>query len=645
MRPAAIPHRAGALAAGLLLALGLAATPLAPAVAEGLPALQETPYFADKVAAGAMPPIGIRLPEQPSVVHFSGDRTIGRSGGVLKTLIARPKDVRLLVVYGYARLVAYDDAFELVPDIAERVEIEDDRVFTFHLRKGHRWSDGHPFTAEDFRYWWEDVANNPELSPAGPPRVMMVDDEPARFEVIDETTVRFSWSKPNTRFLPRIAGASPLFVYRPAHYLKQYHENYADPGKLKRALRRARTRNWAALHNRLDNLYRFDNPKQPTLQPWVNRSRPPATRFVAERNPYYHRIDSEGRQLPYIDKVYLLVSDPKLIAAKAGTGEIDLQARNLAFSNFRFLKENEAEYDFDTYLWNIAKGAHIALFPNLNVADPEWRELMRNVDFRRALSLSIDRSLINESLYFGLAIEGNNTVLPSSPLFKQAFQTYWAAYDPEQAEAILDNLGLNQFNDEDVRLLPSGRPLEIIVETAGEDTEQIDVLELIRENWAEIGVKLYIKPSQREVFRNRVFSGEAQMSVWSGLENGVPTAQMSPQELAPTSQQQLHWPKWGQYYETSGKAGVAHDLPEVIELDRLLRQWRAARNNEERSRIWQEMLEIHAQNVFTIGVISGVKQPVVVKRGLRNVPREGVYNWDPGAHFGIYRPDTFWLDR
>jgi len=619
----------------------LIALPLSPAAALEL---RETPMLAPLVADGSLPPVNERVPEPPSVVSFGEGRAPGRSGGELRTLIGRAKDVRLLVVYGYARLVAYNEQFEIVPDILERFEVEEGRRFTLYLRRGHRWSDGAPFTAHDFAYWWENVANERALSPAGPPRDMLVDGKPPQFEALDEHTVRYTWEKPNPYFLPRLAGASPLFIYRPAHYLSQYHVKSADPEKLKKILRERRTRNWASLHNRLDNMYRFDNPALPTLQPWINQSRPPATRFVAVRNPFFHRVDENGVQLPYVDKVILIVSDGKLIAAKAGTGEVDLQARNLAFNNYTFLRDNEDDGGFQTHLWRIAKGAHVALFPNLNATDPAWRKLMRDVRFRRALSLGIDRDIINESLYFGLALQANNTLLPASPLYDDDHALRWTDYDPDLANDLLDEIGLEEMDDDGIRLLPDGRPLEIIVETAGEDTEQTDVLELVRETWADIGVKLFIKPSQREVFRNRVFAGEALMSVWSGLENGVASADTSPHELAPTSQQQLMWPKWGQYYETSGKSGEAPDLPEAVELMELAQQWYAATDSETRAGIWREMLAIHADNQFSIGIVSGVQQPVVVKNDLRNVPAKGIYNWDPGAHFGIYRPDTFWFD-
>jgi len=556
-------------------------------------------------------------------------------------LIGRSRDVRMLVVYGYARLVVYDRNFKIVPDLLESFEVQEGRIFTFKLRKGHRWSDGAPFTSEDFRYFWEDVAGNKELSPAGPPVDLLVDGQPPKFEVLSETVVRYTWPKPNANFLPRQAGASPLFLYRPAHYLKPFHKKYSE--KVRRAeAEGSAKRRWSAVHNRADNLYESDNPELPTLQPWMNTTKPPADRFIAVRNPYFHRVDEQGRQLPYIDRFILAVADPKLIPAKTGAGEADLQARDVNFNNYTFLKQGEKQNGYRTLLWRPGKGSHFALFPNLNVNDPVWRQVLRDVRFRRALSLAIDRSLVNQVLYFGLAIEANNTVLPQSPLFREQYRDRWARYDRKQAAQLLDQVGLKMGRD-GVRRLPDGRALEIIVETAGESTEQTDVLELIRETWREVGIKLFSKPSQREAFRNRIFAGETVMSVWGGLENGLATADTSPEELAPTSQLQLQWPKYGQHYETKGKSGETPDIPEVKELMRLYQAWVESASRQDRERAWHAMLELHAEQQFVIGVVAGVPQPVVARQNLMNVPERGFYNWDPGAFFGIYRPDTFWF--
>ena len=192
---------------------------------------------------------------------------------------------------------------------------------------------------------------------------------------------------------------------------------------------------------------------------------------------------------------------------------------------------------------------------------------------------------------------------------------------------------------------PEAKPLEIIVESPGEDTEQTDVLELVHDSWLQAGIKLYARPSQLQVFRNRVFSGESMMTISSGLENGVATAAMSPAELAPTDQQQLQWPRWGQFVETQGSSGEAIDMEPGRALQRLNADWRDALGDAERASIWRRMLEIHAEQLFSIGILADVRQPVVISNRLRNVPAEGLYNWDPGAFFGIYRPDLFWFDQ
>ncbi len=623
-----------------LLALGLALGEVEAAK------LIETPALAEAVARGELPALAERLPAEPAIVDLAAEGLQpGRHGGDLRMLISRSKDLRLMVVYGYSRLVGYDRSFAIKPDLLKAVSVKEGRIFTLSLRRGHRWSDGQPFSSEDFRYYWQDVANNPQLSPSGPPRSLLVAGQPPRFEIVDQTTVRYSWSKPNPFFLPRLAGASPLFIYRPAHYLKQFHARYAKAEDLAAKARAAKQRNWAALHNRKDNLYKFDNPDLPTLQPWMNVTRPPATRFVGRRNPYFHRLDKQGHQLPYLDRLIFSTSDGKLIPAKAGAGEADLQSRNIFLKDYTFLKENEKRGRFRVLLWRTAKGAHLALYPNLNVNDPVWRKLLRQRDFRRALSLGIEREMINQALYFGLALEHANTVLPDSPLYVEAYAKASARYDPKAANQLLDKLGLKKRDDEGTRLLPDGRPLHIIVETAGEETEQTDVLELVRTNWAEIGIKLFTKPSQREVFRNRIFSGETVMSIWSGLENGLATPAMSPAELAPTTQQSLQWPKWGQHFETSGAAGEAPDMAAAQELAELNQAWLLAVDDPARAKIWRRMLKIHASEIFTIGMVAGVRQPVVVRADLMNLPEEGVYNWDPGAQFGLYRPDTFWYKK
>ena len=607
----------------------------------------ESPLLKKMVKNGELPPVESRLPKTPRIIDYSSrNLSIGKYGGTIKMLMARAKDARQMTVYGYARLLIFKPkTFEFQPDILESFDVIDGKKFIFNLRPGHKWSDGHRFSTEDFRYWWEDVANNTELSPVGPPKVMKVEGQLPQFRVLNELTIEYEWEKPNPDFLVALAGASPLYIYRPAHYMRQFHRNFVNESKLQIRVSAAKQRNWAALHNKMDNLYRNDNIDLPVLQPWVCVSKTSSNRLRFKRNPYFHRIDPSGQQLPYVDEFVFGIASNKLISAKSGTGEVDLQARYLRFDDYTFLKKGEDRSPYSTRLWPTAKGSHLALFPNLNHKKAELRSIIRDVRFRRALSMAVNRYEINQVIYYGLAIEGNNTVLPESPLYKPYYRSKWAKLDLTAANQLLDDMGLTQRDNRGIRLMPDGNPLNLIVETAGESTEQTDILELIHDSWLKIGVKIYSKPSQRNVFRNRIFSGETSMSIWSGIENGLATANSSPAEFAPTTQQLLQWPKWGQNFETEGKAGQPVDDPEAQELLELYKQWRVEPLFEKKEKIWAKILAINTEQVYSIGLIARVLQPVVVSNKLKNVPLKAIYNWNPGAHFGIYSPDTFWFKK
>ena len=635
----------------LALLIGLLGAVTFPAAAQETPAPEapapsapEPPGLRYDLAAGDLPPLAERLPAEPRRdLPGREDWQSGRYGGSLTLLARGGRDARDLALFGYARLVVWNEKLELVPDILKEVQVQDERVFTLTLRQGHRWSDGAPFTTEDFRFWWQDVANNAELSPRGLPPELLAKGQPPKVEIVDATRVRFSWSAPNPRFLPALAAASPLFIYRPAHVLKPFHGKYADPDALTRQAEAAGLKTWAELFLRKDRPFRFDNPELPSLQPWVNTTAPPAERFVARRNPYFHRVDGEGRQLPYIDEVILDRTEPRLIPAKAAAGEVGLQARGLSFQDGAVLKQAERDGKIRLHLWPIGRGSQLALYPNLNAASPGWRDVLRDVRFRRALSLGIDREELNEVLYQGTALPGANTLLPGSPLYKEDYRTAWASYDPEQANALLDELGMTWKDPDGIRHLPDGRRADLVVETADVDPAEVDALEIIKAQWAKIGIAVLVRSQPRQAARQRIGSGATLMSVFYGLANGLATPAMSPEELAPTSEKQNNWPLWGLHYESGGRAGEPPASPPARKLLALYEDWRLATDAATRTNIWQQMLKIHAEQVFTIGLLGAVRQPVAADPKLRNLPAEADYMYEPGAYFGRYRMDTLWF--
>ena len=639
------PTRRTTLLLGSAAVAGLNLPRLAQAVPFSGTAI-DSPFFADRVSSGALPPIAARLPATPRIIDLEKlGRQSGRHGGNIRMLMGDQRDIRMMTLYGYTRLMVYDINLELVPDVLESCDVEDGRIFTLRLRQGHRWSDGSPFTSEDFRYWWEDVANNKRLSPGGPPQALFSANELPVFEVLSETEIRYSWKTPNPIFLPALAGAQPTYIFMPSAYLKQFHERHAPKHELSQRVKENRVRDWGALHERLSRMYRPENPKLPTLEPWRNTTPLPAEQFVFERNPYFHRVDGQGRQLPYADQVTLTIGTSSLVPAKAAAGEADLQARYIRFDNYTFLKEASKRMNFDVKLWRRAEGAYFALMPNLNAIDPVWRDLNRDVRYRRAISVAINRKDVNKVIFFGLAKESGNTALPESPLFDPRFVSLWTQHDPALANRLLDEIGLTKRDDDGIRLLSDGRRLEFTIETAGENTEETDILDLLKQDFIDVGIKIYPRSTQRDVFRRRIVAGQTVMSAWAGMDNALVTSDMEPDALAPTSSAQFQWPRWGQFIETSGREGERPALPEVDELVRLYEEWRVSSTRDQRRAIWHKMLAINAEQLFTIGVINSTLQPIVVSKDLRNVPEQGLYSFEPGAFIGRYMPDTFWFDR
>ena len=637
---AAMSFRRAHIPASILLILGLLlAQPAGPARA-----YQESPWLTADVSAGRLPPVGERLPADPLVVDLKAEgKEVGKPGGTLRMMIGQGGDARSLLPFAYSRLVIYDESYRLVPDILAKFEVEDGRIFTFQLRRGHRWSDGSPFTTEDFRYYWEEIATNPALNPDGLPPALLVNGMPPHVDILDETTIRYSWAWPNQAFLPALAAATPLIIYRPAHYLKQFNPKYTGAKVIGRLLSEAKLDKWTELHRRYDDPMLLGNPDMPTLAPWTVISRPGSQVFAAVRNPFYHRIDKKGQQLPYIDRLVLIPQAKSQITAAVVSGKTDLQATGLSLAELPELKAAAEKGVIKLYLWPSGRGSELALYPNLNVKDPVWRALMHNLNFRRALSLAVDRAAIDRDIYGGMAKPRANTLLADSPLFDPDAQKAWAEFDLARAQELLDGIGLKLDKKYGLRRLPDGRLLSLLVATQGKDPSEAAVLRLIQETWRKIGIELMIGAPLPSAFQARALDGTTIMSLADGLANGLATPEMNPGEMTPSSQAQLQWPRWGLYERSGGTQGDPVDMPAAAELVQQWRTWRDARKEATKTDAWRQIVKLNADQVFTIGLVGEVPQPVAVNPRLRNVPERDFYNWEPGAYFGIYRPDTFWL--
>ena len=484
--------------------------------------------------------------------------TIGSPGGELRMLMAGPKDTRMMVVYGYARLVGYTPSLEIRAGHPQIGRCRGQSGIYLAFAQGAQMVGRAALYLGGFPLLVRGRGAEQLTCRRRACRCRCCRRARGReFEVLDETTVRYTWAHAEPALSAGSRRAEPaLHLSRRLIISSNSTRNMPKKRRWRLWSSKAKQRNWAALHNKLDTMYRNDNPDLPSLEPWMLKTKPPAERFIFERNPYYYRVDKEGHQLPYIDRVILSIADSKIIPAKTGAGESDLQARYLRFDNYTFLKASEQRNDYKVRLWRTGPGSQLALYPNLNVTDEVWRGLVRDVRFRRALSLAVDRHEINQVIYFGLAIEGQNTVLPQSPLYRApSTVTAWAQFDLDEANRLLDRDRARQARRR--RHAPAARraadrdhrrEFGRIDRAIGRARADPRFLAARRDQAVRQAVAADLVP-------RRVFSGETMMSIDKGIENGLATAAMSPWEFAPTSQQQLEWPKWGQYHRDQGHGG------------------------------------------------------------------------------------------
>ena len=369
---------------------------------------------AQKVASGRLPPVEDRLPQNPWVIPA---QEIGRYGGEIRRGYTGPGDfwnfLRLSINTSAGRWTS--DGGGVIPAFAHKIETNDEGTqFTFHLREGARYSDGAPHTAADWEFMYNSVLSNTDMLEK-PPGWLSLGDEMAEFEKLDDWTIRYTFSSPIFTFLNQIPqndfGTQRFFI--PSHYLKQFHPEYADQASLDQKMKDGGYDDWASLFR--DKYEDRINPELPELKPWLAQNRWGDQRFTAVRNPYYWGVDTAGNQLPYVDRlVYDLITDHDIINLRAIEGDIDMQARHMKIGNYPLMVENADKGDYNVRLWREFGGTNVSNWFNQTYDGPE-AELFNNVDFRRALSLGVDRNEVNDIVFLGQAVMRNYVPAPGHP--------------------------------------------------------------------------------------------------------------------------------------------------------------------------------------------------------------------------------------
>jgi len=601
MRPMHITPHARRLAAGTAVLLAGIATAHAAEYSEA-------PALAERVEAGDLPPVAERLPAEPEIVEPMG--SVGQYGGDIRRALRGGADHNsILRIVGAQSLVRWEpDWSGIRPNLAKSWEVNEDATeYTVHLREGLRWSDGHPFTADDLVFFVEDLLHNEEFYAGSPPARFVVGDEPMTIEKHDDYSVTYKFAAPYGMFLQEHAtplGQHPTLYAK--HYCQQFHPDYND--NLEPLLDEYNTDEWPDLFRQtcgdIEIPTRWGNPDRPTMDPWVVTE--PyvggATQVILERNPYFWQVDPEGNQLPYVDRIVNnIVQDHETILLQAINGEIDLQSRHLdVMGNIPVLFENMEDGGYELYELQNASSNAMVIQLNLTHKDPATRELFNDYDFRRAISHAIDREEIIDIVFLGQGEPWQIGPRPEHDLYHEQLGRQFTEFDLDLANEILDEAGYTERDDDGYRLMPNGERIFLNVEVSLNNPHYIDVLELIEPHWQEIGVELNIDSMERSIFYERGIANDQDIATW-GAPGGL-DPYLSPRMVVAVHPIDSRYAvPWAEYWVSGGKRGE-EPKPSMQERQDLYDQFLQTADEAKQAEIFTQILDIAAEEFEVIGI-------------------------------------------
>jgi len=594
----------------------------------------EAPVLKGKVAAGELPPVEERLPEEPMVVQPLQE--IGLYGGTLRLPARGPLsgglDVETTRIQELA--VFSPDLQSVVPNVAKGLELSDDyKTLTIFLRKGMKWSDGEPFTADDVLFWYKDILLNDQLFPSKP-KEWAPGGELPKVERLNDYAVRFQFAKPNPTIISALAVARGD-AFAPKHYLKKYHIKY-NPKANELAKKEGYEQWWIGFKFHNERGARLQDPNLPVVDPWVlSRIDSQGNRYY-DRNPYFWKVDVAGNQLPYIDtQARILVENVQVLELKVIAGEFDVMVHGSPtyMKDYTLFKEGEEKGNYRTLVRNAPRGNAQVFGLNLTHKDPILREIFNDLRFRQAFSLAIDRDELNELFYFGKATPRQATVVPWASFYEDWMGKYYAGHDLEKANKLLDEMGLKWDKNHKYRLRPDGKVLAITLEA---QKKLVKINEVISDHLKKVGIKAAVQSRSTPLLRRKFSKNEADLGMWSMAQTTELAMQRSLYWIIPPWQLWvgLSCVPWGNWLESNGKSG--EEPPEIIKkLYKLAQEWHATLAGTKRYlELGKEIQTIMVKNLFLIGTVGMVPSLWTVKNNVGNVAEDVMYVSD----YGFWRP-------
>jgi ABC-type dipeptide/oligopeptide/nickel transport system permease component/ABC-type transport system substrate-binding protein len=497
-----------------------------------------------------------------------------------------------------------------------------------------KWSDGHPFTAEDILYWWEHEAMPEPMLTLYFPGYMKVKDQRGNIAKLDDYTVKFTFPYPNGTFLTYLAFGSYLMLNSPRHYLEKFHPELGDPAVIKKRMRAKKMNNPVIMYK--DLLKDVYNPEYPRLWPWLYRTFRKSAPHVFVRNPYYYVVDTEGNQLPYIDRVLFDIKSRDMVGISFANGEVSMQYRHTLYKNYTILMANRERHDYEVYHWLAGDGAVYTVFPNLNMRiDPDKPEtalkarLLNDRRFRQALSLAINREAIIKAEYNGQTLPAQAAPGPGSFFYQPNLLNAFIDYDTVRANRLLDEIGLANRDGEGFRTYSDGSRMTFFLnfsQLTGAGPSQF-----IIDDWARVGIRSLMRERARRLFYTEQKALKHDLTVWP-CEAFYPV--IDPTIIVPKADG-FYAQGFGKWYQDGGldnnplalrergciEPPADHPLRRAMEIFERVK----AENEPLRQReILNDIFEIAEENLWCISISTPPPMLAVVKKGFRNVPKNVV---------------------
>ncbi len=613
----------------------------------GITKFHQSPMLDEAVKSGKLPPVEKRLPKDPIVVEpcerigqYGGTAVVFSTGGFGEGGLLNPPGMLLIMDPEVKGIQA---------NLAKGWEFKDDgKTLILHLREGMKWSDGYPYTADDIMFYYDHVLQNKEQT-VTISRNWKMGGELMKFEKIDDYTVALHSAVPNPYIINFLAQQNSTDGFSPPfHHLKNYHPDFVPREELMKEVKKRGFYEWTQYYNFMAKL---DEPevKCPSMQPFIVVKKTP-TLLIAERNPYYPKIDPAGNQLPYIDRIEIhFVQNEDMMTAKAATGQATFAGQQTQISDIPLFKLHEKKGNYKTYMWRSVMGTDVAIQFNFNSPDKELREMFWDSRFRRALSLAINREEINQIIYYGHGIPRQTTVLPTSEFYEEDFAKAYAEYDPKRASELLDEMGVIDRNGDDMRERPNGKPLDITLEWTPMETPKGLTMELVVEYWKNIGIDIALREisgaQQYNIVNSRATGSLMNMTLWHADRCTDILFPSQPYWFVPMNLnwETGMWSSWTRWFLTNGDKG--EEPPPVIkELYSWWMEMITTFDEQKRIELGKKILRSNAENVWTIGTVGIAPHPLIVSNKLHNVPKSGYWGWDCRWSLPYY-PETWYLEK